>query len=190
MDLVPYSFYLSAWEEDRHTIAQANIELDEKQNIVQNIVDARRQGNFILVNKAEVDYVDVSPKQLVSVAASLVPFLEHDDANRALMGSNMQKQATPCIIPEAPLVATGIEEEYSTWDHIDRLRFLSVNSSDKEPKEIQLMRDLFETKVPGMEEFISEERYLMLEGKLLYNAYGIHTERNIKEVFIIIIIIF
>ena len=95
MDLEPFSFYLSAWEEDRHTIAQANIELDENLNIVQDIVDARRQGNFVLVNKSEVDYVDVSPKQLVSVAASLVPFLEHDDANRALMGANMQRQSVP-----------------------------------------------------------------------------------------------
>lgn len=82
---------------------------------------------------------------------------------------------------ETQKVATGIEEEYSTWDHIERLRFLSVNPSDKESKEIKLMRDLFETKVPGMEEFISEERYLMLKGKLLYNAYGIHTDHNIKE---------
>jgi DNA-directed RNA polymerase subunit beta len=109
MDLAPYSFYLSAWEEDRHTIAQANIELDEKQHIVQNIVDARRQGNFVLVNQSEVDYVDVSPKQLVSVAASLVPFLEHDDANRALMGANMQRQSVPLLVSEAPLVGTGME---------------------------------------------------------------------------------
>jgi DNA-directed RNA polymerase subunit beta len=108
-EVAPYSFYLSAWEEDRHTIAQANIELDEKQNIVQDIVDARRQGNFVLVNKAEVDYVDVSPKQLVSVAASLVPFLEHDDANRALMGANMQRQSVPLLVSEAPLVGTGME---------------------------------------------------------------------------------
>src|SRR5215472_8180405 len=109
MDLTPYSFYLSAWEEDRHTIAQANIELDEQQHIVQDIVDARRQGNFVLVNKNEVDYVDVSPKQLVSVAASLVPFLEHDDANRALMGANMQRQSVPLLVSEAPLVGTGME---------------------------------------------------------------------------------
>src|ERR1700760_3038842 len=109
MDLAPYSFYLSAWEEDRHTIAQANIELDEKLNIVQDVVDARRQGNFVLVNKSEVDYVDVSPKQLVSVAASLVPFLEHDDANRALMGANMQRQSVPLLVAEAPLVGTGME---------------------------------------------------------------------------------
>ncbi|WP_263365035.1 DNA-directed RNA polymerase subunit beta [Edaphobacter bradus] len=109
MDLAPFSFYLSAWEEDRHTIAQANVELDESQHIVQDIVDARRQGNFVLVNKSEVDYVDVSPKQLVSVAASLVPFLEHDDANRALMGANMQRQSVPLLVSEAPLVGTGME---------------------------------------------------------------------------------
>src|SRR6201747_410561 len=109
IELEPFSFYLSAWEEDRHTIAQANIELDEDLKIVQDIVDARRQGNFVLVNKAEVDYVDVSPKQLVSVAASLVPFLEHDDANRALMGANMQRQSVPLLVAEAPFVGTGME---------------------------------------------------------------------------------
>ena len=72
-------------------------------------MDARRQGNFVLVNKADVDYVDVSPKQLVSVAASLVPFLEHDDANRALMGANMQRQSVPLLVSEAPFVGTGME---------------------------------------------------------------------------------
>jgi DNA-directed RNA polymerase subunit beta len=109
VEFEPFSFYLSAWEEDRHTVAQANIELDEKLNIVQDVVDARRQGNFVMVNRAEVDYVDVSPKQLVSVAASLVPFLEHDDANRALMGANMQRQSVPLLVSEAPLVGTGME---------------------------------------------------------------------------------
>ncbi len=105
----PFSFYLSAWEEDRHTIAQANVELDENGRIVEDLVNARRQGNFVLVSRAEVDYVDVSPKQLVSVAASLVPFLEHDDANRALMGANMQRQSVPLLVAEAPLVGTGME---------------------------------------------------------------------------------
>ena len=105
----PFSFYLSAWEEDRHTIAQANVKLDEKGYIVDDLVNARRQGNFVLVNRSEVDYVDVSPKQLVSVAASLVPFLEHDDANRALMGANMQRQSVPLLVSEAPLVGTGME---------------------------------------------------------------------------------
>src|SRR6202522_761411 len=109
MDLAPFSFYLSAWEEDRHTIAQANIELDAKLNIVWDVVEPRRQGNFVLVNKSEVDYVDVSPKQVVSVAASLVPFLEHDDANRALMGANMQRQSVPLLVAEAPFVGTGME---------------------------------------------------------------------------------
>src|SRR5207248_1249435 len=80
----PFSFYLSAWEEDRHVIAQANVELDDKGRVVPDLVNARKAGNFVLISRDEVDYVDVSPKQLVSVAASLVPFLEHDDANRAL----------------------------------------------------------------------------------------------------------
>src|SRR5205085_8858199 len=105
----PFSFYLSAWEEDRHTIAQANVELDDKGKIVSELVNARKAGNFVLVSRDEVDYVDVSPKQLVSVAASLVPFLEHDDANRALMGANMQRQSVPLLRAEAPLVGTGME---------------------------------------------------------------------------------
>jgi DNA-directed RNA polymerase subunit beta len=109
IDLEPFSFYLSAWEEDRHVIAQANIELDDKGRIVGELVNARKAGNFVLVNREEVDYVDVSPKQLVSVAASLVPFLEHDDANRALMGANMQRQSVPLLRAQAPVVGTGME---------------------------------------------------------------------------------
>src|SRR5580658_4020299 len=109
IDHIPFSFYLSAWEEDKHTIAQANIEFNAEGQITEDLVNARRQGNFVLVNRAEVDYIDVSPKQLVSVAASLVPFLEHDDANRALMGANMQRQSVPLLVAEAPLVGTGME---------------------------------------------------------------------------------
>jgi DNA-directed RNA polymerase subunit beta len=109
VDVEPFSFYLSAWEEDRHTIAQANIELDDKGRIAGELVNARKAGNFVLVNRDEVDYVDVSPKQLVSVAASLVPFLEHDDANRALMGANMQRQSVPLLRAQAPIVGTGME---------------------------------------------------------------------------------
>src|SRR5581483_1396291 len=109
VDVEPYSFYLSAWEEDRHVIAQANVELDEKLRIVGDLVNARKAGNFVLVSREEVDYIDVSPKQLVSVAASLVPFLEHDDANRALMGANMQRQSVPLLRAEAPIVGTGME---------------------------------------------------------------------------------
>jgi DNA-directed RNA polymerase subunit beta len=109
VEVEPFSFYLSAWEEDRHTIAQANIELDDKGRIAGELVNARKAGNFVLVNRDEVDYVDVSPKQLVSVAASLVPFLEHDDANRALMGANMQRQSVPLLRAQAPIVGTGME---------------------------------------------------------------------------------
>jgi DNA-directed RNA polymerase subunit beta len=110
VEIQPYSFYLSAWEEDRHIIAQANVELDEKGRIVHELVNARQAGNFVLKHQAEIDYIDVSPKQLVSVAASLIPFLENDDANRALMGSNMQRQSVPLLRAQAPLVGTGMEE--------------------------------------------------------------------------------
>ena len=105
----PYCFYLSAWEEDRYVVAQANASLDEKLKITTDLVNCRQAGNFVLKSRDEVDYIDVSPKQLVSVAASLIPFLENDDANRALMGSNMQRQAVPLIRGEAPLVGTGME---------------------------------------------------------------------------------
>src|SRR5262252_2987567 len=102
--------YLSAWEEDKWTIAQANIELDEKGSIVPELSNARQAGNFVLKPKEEIEYIDVSPKQLVSVAASLIPFLENDDANRALMGSNMQRQAVPLLRADAPYVGTGMEK--------------------------------------------------------------------------------
>ena len=108
-EIEPYCFYLSAWEEDRYTIAQANVRLDDDGNLLDERVEARKIGDSMLVKRELVDYVDVSPKQLVSVAASLIPFLEHDDANRALMGSNMQRQAVPLLRSEAPLVGTGME---------------------------------------------------------------------------------
>src|SRR2546425_3180011 len=104
----PYCFYLSAWEEDKYVVAQANVALDERGRIATELVNCRQAGNFVLKGREEVDYVDVSPKQLVSVAASLIPFLENDDANRALMGSNMQRQAVPLIRGESPLVGTGM----------------------------------------------------------------------------------
>ena len=109
IDFEPFSFYLSAWEEDKWVIAQANAEIDENGMIVTELVNARKAGNFVLVSRTEVDYIDVSPKQLVSVAASLVPFLEHDDANRALMGANMQRQSVPLLRAQAPIVGTGME---------------------------------------------------------------------------------
>jgi DNA-directed RNA polymerase subunit beta len=101
--------YLSAWEEDKWTVAQANIELDETGRIVADLCNARQAGNFVLKHRDEIEYIDVSPKQLVSVAASLIPFLENDDANRALMGSNMQRQAVPLLRADAPYVGTGME---------------------------------------------------------------------------------
>jgi DNA-directed RNA polymerase subunit beta len=101
--------YLSAWEEDKYIIAQANVELDERGSIVNELVNARQAGNFVLKQRDEIQYMDVSPKQLVSVAASLIPFLENDDANRALMGSNMQRQAVPLLRADSPYVGTGME---------------------------------------------------------------------------------
>jgi DNA-directed RNA polymerase subunit beta len=102
--------YLSAMEEARHHVAQANAEIDPKGRLTGDLITCRYQGDVLLVAPDKVDYIDVSPKQLVSVAAALIPFLENDDANRALMGSNMQRQAVPLIKAEAPLVGTGMEE--------------------------------------------------------------------------------
>ncbi len=101
--------YLSAIEEEKFTIAQANSPINELGNFVEELVSCRKGLNFILSRRENIDYIDVSPKQLVSVAASLIPFLENDDANRALMGSNMMRQAVPLLKPESPLVGTGIE---------------------------------------------------------------------------------
>ena len=105
----PYCFYLTAWEEEKYNIAQANAPVDEQGNFIDEMVSARQAGNFKTLPREQIDYLDVSPKQLVSLSTSLIPFLEHDDANRALMGSNMQRQAVPLLKPEAPLVGTGLE---------------------------------------------------------------------------------
>ena len=102
--------YLTADREEQYVVAQANAPIDDKGNFLTERVTCRSKGDFIDVEPTRVDYMDVSPKQLVSVAASLIPFLEHDDANRALMGSNMQRQAVPLLITEAPFVATGLED--------------------------------------------------------------------------------
>ncbi|SEO74176.1 DNA-directed RNA polymerase subunit beta [Salinihabitans flavidus] len=101
--------YMSATEESRHTVAQANAKLDEDARFVNDLVSTRQAGEYMLAPNESVDLIDVSPKQLVSVAASLIPFLENDDANRALMGANMMRQALPLVQTEAPLVGTGIE---------------------------------------------------------------------------------
>lgn len=101
--------YLSAMEEGRFTVAEANAELDENRRFVEELIPSRRVGDYIVARPEDIDLIDVSPKQLVSVAAALIPFLENDDANRALMGSNMQRQAVPLLRAEAPLVGTGME---------------------------------------------------------------------------------
>ena len=101
--------YLSAIEEGKYRIAQSNSELDKNGHFVDDLLNCRKAGDFEMVTPEQIDFIDVSPKQLVSVAASLIPFLENDDANRALMGSNMQRQAVPLVRSEAPLVGTGME---------------------------------------------------------------------------------
>ncbi|AKS42666.1 DNA-directed RNA polymerase subunit beta [Wenzhouxiangella marina] len=106
--------YLSAIEEGDYVIAQANADLDDKNQFKEELIPCRYQGEFTLKQTSEVDYMDVSPRQIVSVAASLVPFLEHDDANRALMGSNMQRQAVPTLRVDKPLVGTGMERAVAT----------------------------------------------------------------------------
>ena len=136
--------YLSAIEESQFTIAQANSELDEKSNFKEELVSSRFKNEFVLSNNNEINYMDVAPGQIVSVAASLIPFLEHDDANRALMGANMQRQAVPCLRAEKAVVGTGIErtvamdsgttvqaERGGVVDYVDSRRIV-VKVNDKE----------------------------------------------------------
>ncbi|MFX0543991.1 DNA-directed RNA polymerase subunit beta [Roseovarius sp. S1116L3] len=138
--------YMSATEEQRHTIAQANANLDENGRFVNDLVSTRQSGDYMLAPNEHVDLIDVSPKQLVSVAASLIPFLENDDANRALMGSNMMRQALPLIKAEAPLVGTGIEgvvardsgaaimaKRAGIIDQVDAQRIVVRATADMEP---------------------------------------------------------
>jgi len=113
--IVPYISnevkYLSADKEDAFTVAQANSRLDQHSQFMDETIEARKSDNYLFVKPSDIDLMDVSPKQIVSVATALIPFLEHDDANRALMGANMQRQAVPLIRAEAPMVATGMEAE-------------------------------------------------------------------------------
>ncbi|MDC7233664.1 MAG: DNA-directed RNA polymerase subunit beta [Spirochaetales bacterium] len=103
--------YLSAMDEEKYFIAQASAELDSKGGFVEDLVAVRKSGDYTIKNPEDIKYMDVSPRQIISTAASLIPFLEHDDANRALMGCNMQRQAVPLLFPEAPLVGTGMEKK-------------------------------------------------------------------------------
>ena len=114
VDLVSEPVYLSAEEEEGKMIAQANIEMDAKGYITADKVIAREEGDFPVVDPSQVHYTDVAPNQIASISASLIPFLEHDDANRALMGSNMMRQAVPLLRPEAPIVGTGLERQVAT----------------------------------------------------------------------------
>ena len=138
--------YMSATEEMRHVVAQANANLDSDMRFVNDLVSTRQSGEYTLAPNESVDLIDVSPKQLVSVAASLIPFLENDDANRALMGSNMQRQAVPLLQAEAPLVGTGIEEVVArdsgasimarragVIDQVDAQRIVVRATEDMEP---------------------------------------------------------
>ena len=108
VDLKHYT-YLSAEEEDEAKIAQANVPLDDKGHFIEEKIKSRQTGDFPILDREEVEYIDVAPNQIVGLSASLIPFLEHDDANRALMGSNMQRQAVPLIRPQVPIVGTGLE---------------------------------------------------------------------------------
>jgi len=102
--------YMTATQEEGLTIAPASTKLTEDGEIAEDLIEARRDGEIILVDRSEVDYIDLNPLMVVGVAASLIPFLEHDDANRALMGSNMQRQGVPLLVSEAPIVGTGVEK--------------------------------------------------------------------------------
>jgi DNA-directed RNA polymerase subunit beta len=138
--------YLSAMEEAKHTIAQANAELNADKSFVEDLISAREAGEFLMAPRDHITLMDVSPKQLVSVAASLIPFLENDDANRALMGSNMQRQAVPLVRAEAPFVGTGMEETVARdsgaaiaarrtgiVDQVDATRIVIRATEDVEP---------------------------------------------------------
>jgi DNA-directed RNA polymerase subunit beta len=158
----PYCFYLTAWEEEPYNIAQANAPVDDQGNFVNDLVGARQFGDFKLIPKDQIHYIDVSPKQLVSLSTSLIPFLEHDDANRALMGSNMQRQAVPLLNPEAPLVGTGIEH-------------LVAKGSG----------DVIICRRPGVVEFVDAERILIrVDEKKEERSYDVGTDLYLLTKFL------
>ena len=147
--------YLSAIEESKFVIAQANAELDAKNKFTDDLVSCRFKNEFTLSTPDRIEYMDVAPAQIVSVAASLIPFLEHDDANRALMGSNMQRQAVPCLRPEKPFVGTGIERTAAVdsgtvvtahrggiVDYIDASRIV-IRVHDEEAREGEIGVDIY-----------------------------------------------
>ncbi len=158
----PYCFYLTAWEEEPYSIAQANAPVDDKGNFINDLVGARHFGDFKLIPKNQIHYIDVSPKQLVSLSTSLIPFLEHDDANRALMGSNMQRQAVPLLNPEAPLVGTGIEHQVAKGSG-----------------------DVIICRRPGVVEFVDAERILIrVDEKKDEKSYDVGTDLYLLTKFL------
>jgi DNA-directed RNA polymerase subunit beta len=142
--------FLSAIDEGQYVIAQANAALDKKSKFTDELVSCRHHNEFTMSTPERIEHMDVAPSQIVSVAASLIPFLEHDDANRALMGSNMQRQAVPCLRPEKPLVGTGIERTVAVdsgtavqalrgglVDYVDARRIVvRVNDEETVPGEV------------------------------------------------------
>src|SRR5690606_8755023 len=114
VDIKSAPTYLSAEEEEEQLIAQATVKVDDKGKILHDKVIARMEGDFPVIEPENVHYTDVAPNQIASISASLIPFLEHDDANRALMGSNMMRQAVPLLRPQAPIVGTGLERQVAT----------------------------------------------------------------------------
>src|SRR5256714_1461217 len=165
VEFEPYSYYLSAWEEDQYVIAQANAKVDEDLNLLEERVSARQAGNFILTPRDTIQFIDVSPKQLVSVAASLIPFLENDDANRALMGSNMQRQAVPLLRARAPFVGTGMEyitardsgavivaRRSGTIDFVDSQRIVVREECEIESRDTKLGPEEITRDIPNVSE--------------------------------------
>ena len=174
--------YLSAFKDEQYIIAQANAPIDGDGAFLNDRISARSGGDFVMVAPEQVDYMDVSPKQLVSVSASLIPFLEHDDANRALMGSNMQRQAVPLIQPEAPFVGTGMEsiaardsgtviiaKRTGVVDSVDsRGIVVRVDDVEESEEELERMRQYAAFRLPSFDEVEDEgarliDRYDLLK---------------------------
>ncbi len=150
--------YLSADDEDNFVIAQANAPIDKSGKFVHDRIKARSKGDFPLASPEEINYIDVSPNQIVSAAASLIPFLEHDDANRALMGSNMQRQAVPLLVPESPMVGTGMEGKVARDS-----RALIVSDVDGVVERVSADMIVVREEIQGDESEVSREKLLNFE---------------------------
>ena len=167
--ITPEIVYLDALEESRYNIAHAGIGYDEEGSIIDDDVEGRIKGHPSIISKDKVDFIDVMPSQAFSVATNLIPFLNHDDANRALMGSNMQRQAVPCVSPEMPLVATGLEEKVAR----DSGRLI-IAGEDGEVAEIDASRIVLKTK-DGKEKtyniinFIKSNDFTLIHQKPIVN---------------------